>query len=95
MKFALLTLGNGVLTKDFVFFTTATGQLADSRGHFTLSADGIALLNPNTHTCPVFRSQMDAELTKKIYDKVPILTDEALGRAAIPGTSASDRCCST
>jgi len=69
----------GVLTTDFVFFATATGQLADSRGYFTLNADDIALPNPNTRACPVFRSQMDAKLTKKIYGKVPVLIDKALG----------------
>ncbi|MFN9906692.1 MAG: hypothetical protein ACK56F_11320, partial [bacterium] len=45
-KFALLTLGDGVDSTDFVFFATATNQLADSRRHFTLSADEIALINP-------------------------------------------------
>jgi hypothetical protein len=78
MKFALLTLGNGVEETDFVFFATAVNQLADQRRHFTLSADEIALISPNTRTCPVFRSQMDAELTKKIYGRVPVLIDDAL-----------------
>jgi len=66
------------LNTDFVFFATTAQQLSDSPRHFTLSADDIALINPNTRTCPVFRSQMDAELTKKIYGKVPVLIDEAL-----------------
>lgn len=78
-KFALLTLGAGADATDFVFFATAVNQLSDEQRHFTLSADDIALLNPNTRTCPVFRSQMDAELTKKIYAKVPVLIDEAMG----------------
>jgi hypothetical protein len=84
MKFALLTLGDGVDATDFVFFATATSQLTDQRRHFTLSADDIALINPNTRTCPVFRSQMDAELTKKIYSEVPVLIDEALGEVGNP-----------
>ena len=84
MKFALLTLGDGVDTTDFVFFATATSQLADQRRHFTLSADDIALINPNTRTCPVFRSQFDAKLTKKIYGHVPVLIDEALGDQGNP-----------
>jgi hypothetical protein len=83
-KFALLTLGDGVEATDFVFFSTAVNQLADQRRHFTLSADDIALINPNTRTCPVFRSQMDAELTKKIYGRVPVLIDEALGAQGNP-----------
>ena len=35
----------------------------------------MALLNPNTRTCPVFRSRRDAELTKAIYRRVPVLID--------------------
>jgi len=84
MKFALLTLGDGVDATDFVFFATATQQLSDSRRHFTLTADDVALINPNTRTCPVFRSQMDAELTKKIYGRVPVLIDEAMGEDGNP-----------
>ena len=83
-KFALLTLGYGVEATDFVFFATAVNQLADDRRHFTLTADDIALINPNTRTCPVFRSQMDAELTKKVYGQVPVLIDEAMGEQGNP-----------
>jgi hypothetical protein len=81
-KFAVLTLGEKVESTDFVFFATAVNQLADQRRHFTLSTDDIALINPNTRTCPVFRSQMDAELTKKIYSTVPVLVSEAGERSA-------------
>ena len=77
MKFALLTLSDKADKIDFVFFAKAVSQLADQRRHFTLSADEISLLNPNTRTCPTFRSQMDAELTKQIYGRVPILLDES------------------
>jgi hypothetical protein len=72
-------LGEKVESTDFVFFAAAVNQLADQRRHFTLSADDIALINPNTRTCPVFRSQMDAELTKNIYSQLPVLIDESLG----------------
>ena len=39
-------------------------------------ADDFALLNPNTRTCPIFRSRRDAELTKAIYRRVPVLVRE-------------------
>jgi hypothetical protein len=78
----VLTLGIGVKSTDFVFFASAVNQLADQRRHFTLSADDIALINPNTRTCPVFRSQMDAELTKKIYMQVPVLINESITNKA-------------
>jgi hypothetical protein len=80
-KFALLTLGDGVGATDFVFFATATTQLVDQRRHFTLSADDIALINPNTRTCPVFRSQMDALLTRKMHSNCTILTNREVKSA--------------
>ena len=83
-KFALLTLGDKVDSTDFVFFATAVNQLADQRRHFTLSAYDIALINPNTRTCPVFRSQMDAGLTKKIYGQFSVLIEDALGAKGNP-----------
>ncbi|MEY3768350.1 MAG: hypothetical protein RLZZ11_1420, partial [Cyanobacteriota bacterium] len=83
-KFALLSLGDRTEATDFVFFATAISQLADRRRHFSLSADEIALINPNTRTCPVFRSQMDAVLTKKIYSRVPVLIDDAMGEKGNP-----------
>ena len=33
-------------------------------------------MNPNTLTCPIFRSQRDGDLTKGIYKRVPILIDQ-------------------
>ena len=84
LKFSLLTLGNGELQTDFVFFATNTNQLSDKRRHFTLSSGEISMINPNTRTCPVFRSQMDAELTKKIYGRVPVLIKDELGEEGNP-----------
>ncbi len=82
-KFCALTLGREESAR-FVFFATNTTQLDDDRRSFTLSGTEIALLNPNTRTCPVFRSQADAELTKKIYSRVPVLIDESKGAAGNP-----------
>jgi hypothetical protein len=82
-KFSLITLGKAERT-DFVFSALQTRDLSDHRRHFTLESDDFSLLNPNSRTCPVFRSQMDAELTKKIYSRVPVLIDEALGDQGNP-----------
>lgn len=76
LKFCLLTLGASDEAR-FAFFLTNADQLKDPRRSFTLAAEDIALLNPNTRTCPVFRSQKDAEITKQIYRRVPVLWDEA------------------
>ncbi len=80
MKFCLLSLTgkdrpvNG--GADFVFFATNTTHLLENERHFTLTSEDITLLNPNTKTCPIFRSKRDAELTKYIYHRVPVLIDE-------------------
>jgi len=41
-------------------------------------------INPNTKTAPVFRSNADAELTKKLYSRVPVLIDENKGAEGNP-----------
>jgi hypothetical protein len=84
MKFSLVTLGRADGTASFAFFLTRTEQLADERRRFTLTEEDIALINPNTHTAPIFRSQADAELTKGIYRRVPVLVDEGAGEANNP-----------
>ncbi|VCU68818.1 putative type I restriction enzymeP M protein [Pigmentiphaga humi] len=75
-KFCLLTLGQAEAAR-FVCFATQVSHLADPRRHFTLTPQEFALINPNTRTCPVFRSQRDAELTKKLYRQAPVLIREA------------------
>lgn len=80
MKFSLLTLtGLGAPATrgaEFAFFCHQTDDLRDENRRFILSAEDIALLNPNTRTCPVFRTRRDAEITKGIYRRVPVLIRE-------------------
>jgi hypothetical protein len=82
-KFCLFTSGRGTqpITEQaaFIFFAHGADDLRDPERRFTLSAEDIALLNPNTRTCPIFRAQRDAELTKAIYRRVPVLIREAQG----------------
>jgi len=78
-KFCLLTItGTEARQKsaDFVFFARQTTNLQEENRHFSLSAKDIALLNPNTRTCPIFRSKRDMELTKAIYQRMPVLVKE-------------------
>jgi len=75
VKFSLITLGVSD-TIDFAFYLTDPDQLLESSRRFTLEPGDFALMNPNTKTCPVFRSKMDAELTRKIYRHVPVLIRE-------------------
>ena len=83
-KFCLLTLGSGIERASYVFFATKTAHLRDERREFELTRREIRLLNPNTRTAPVFRSNADARLAKKIYSRVPVLIDEARGEAGNP-----------
>ncbi|WP_231113231.1 Eco57I restriction-modification methylase domain-containing protein [Pandoraea pnomenusa] len=80
-KFSLLTLGV-VTQSEFVCFATHVEHLEDSRRRFTLTPDEFGLINPNTRTCPVFRSERDAELTKKLYRSAPVLIKEAVADEA-------------
>jgi hypothetical protein len=61
---------------DLVFYARGVADLMDAERHFVLSATDIALLNPNTHTCPAFRWRRDSELTSAIYRRMPILIRE-------------------
>ncbi|MBV6512035.1 MAG: hypothetical protein FMNOHCHN_01525 [Ignavibacteriaceae bacterium] len=81
-KFCLLTL-SGLLNKHnlamFGFFLTRVEHLQDKMRVFNLSKEDFLRLNPNTKTCPVFRTRVDAELTTKIYKQVPVLVNEEKG----------------
>lgn len=63
-KFCLLTLG-AAEKADFVCFAANMSHLSDSRRRFQLRPEDFELLNPNTGSCPVFRSNADAELTRE------------------------------
>jgi very-short-patch-repair endonuclease len=79
MKFCLLTLTGSRTQTDattFTFFATRTEHLRDPRRAFRLSATDIARINPNTRTLPVFRTRQDADLTRAIYQRVPVLVNE-------------------
>jgi len=83
-KFCLMTLGHAEASR-FVYFATNISQLADARREFRLTPADFALINPNTLTCPVFRSKHDAELTKKLYSNAPVLIREAVTRMGSDG----------
>jgi hypothetical protein len=85
--FCLLTLRGAKTTAgeaEFAFDLRSTLDLSDPERRFNLSAEDIALLNPNTHTCPIFRTRRDAELTKAIYRRVPVFVNEAKGNTGNP-----------
>lgn len=71
-KFSLMTLG-AASQAEFVCFATQVEHLGDARRRFTVSPDEFVLINPNSLTCPIFRSQRDAELVKRLYRALPVL----------------------
>jgi hypothetical protein len=77
-KFCLLTASgaNGSnVPATLVFFALSVGELNDSARRFQLTGGDIATLNPNSRTCPVFRSVHDAELSKWLFMRNRILVD--------------------
>jgi hypothetical protein len=82
-KFSLLTMagiGNSkrIFSMQFAFFLTQPSQLRDESRTFSLTSEDFNRLNPNTKTCPIFRTRIDAELTSKIYERVPVLVNETI-----------------
>lgn len=69
-KFCLLTAGQKQTKPRAVqggFYLTRLDHLLDPNRIYTLQTSDFTLLNPNTKTCPTFRTSRDAELTAKIY----------------------------
>ncbi|MCC6179445.1 MAG: N-6 DNA methylase [Chloroflexi bacterium] len=84
-KFCLLTVRGWTdhdRPADFAFFSTSIDHLREPDRHFTLTAEDFALFNPNTRTCPVFRSKRDAEIAKKMYRRAGVFWKEARGADA-------------
>ncbi|MFA7238756.1 MAG: N-6 DNA methylase [Sulfuricellaceae bacterium] len=73
--FCLFTVGTTPQAQ-FIFDVDKISDLAESRKWYELSTTEFGLLNPNTRTLPTFRSQRDAELTKKLYRAAPVLIEE-------------------
>jgi hypothetical protein len=83
-KFCLLTLAgpaSPVERAKFAFFLHHPDDLAREGARFELSPDELLLLNPNTGTCPVFRSRRDAEITLAIYRHWPVLVRDGATHA--------------
>ena len=78
-KFSLLTLtGDTRPARDaqLLFFARDITDLDDVNYRFTLSQEDFRLINPNTLTCAVFRTHRDAEITKSVYRKAPVLMQD-------------------
>ena len=61
------------------FFLHDSKTIEDPDRCFTLAPADFDLVNPNTGTAPVFRTRRDAEITRGIYDRHPVLVDRSGG----------------
>lgn len=80
MRFCLLTISGAKINNEspeFVFFALNTTDAVNPLYRFNLTLDDFQLMNPNTKTCPTFRSVGDANLTKKIYQLSKVLVDRS------------------
>lgn len=87
LKFSILVFSGQArrhAKTDYVFFAHATEDLTEKKRHIVLTPADIALLNPNTRTCPIFRTRRDAKLTKAIYRRAPILIEHSRGDRGNP-----------
>ncbi len=76
MKFCLLTItGEDIKNEkmEFSFFCHLPEDIRKPIKLITLTTHDLTRLNPNTRTLPVFRTRQDADLTRAIYSRVPVL----------------------
>jgi len=78
-KFCLLIMSGkvGISQSDLTFFIHDLDELNDKSKHFTLTPTEIWSINPNTGNCPIFRTKRDAEITKGVYQRIPILINKS------------------
>lgn len=81
-KFCLLTAGKKTNSSHSVnggFYLRRMDHLLDPNRIYSIQTKDFAKLNPNTKTCPVFRTSKDANLTAKIYRTSHIIENENTG----------------
>ena len=61
------------------FFLHDTNTINDPDRCFPLAPDDFARVNPNTGTAPIFRTRRDADITRRIYERHPVLVDRSDG----------------
>lgn len=81
-RFVLLTItgaGVSIATPTFVAYARQVAEVQYHEKRYGLSTTDIRRLNPNTQTLALFRHVRDAEITTKIFRRVPVLIDESKG----------------
>ncbi|MHC5916246.1 MAG: Eco57I restriction-modification methylase domain-containing protein [Nostoc sp.] len=67
------------LPTKFVFKIAKILEINNLDKKVEITPSDFIVLNPNTRNCPIFRTNADAELTKKIYQLIPVLENEQTG----------------
>ncbi len=81
-KFCALIVGGEARRFDetrCAFFLHDTKAIHDENRCFPLAPSDFARVNPNTGTAPVFRTRRDADITRQIYERHPVLVDRSGG----------------
>ena len=81
-KFCALVFGGEQRTfeqTDCAFFLHDPATIHDADRCFPLAPSDFARVNPNTGTAPVFRTRRDADITRGIYRRHPVLVDHSKG----------------
>lgn len=86
-RFCLLTVrGKGWVTAPakFACWLTSVDDLADQSKMFELDSEAFIRMSPNTGSCPMFRSRMEAELVIEMYKRTGVIRDDHNRRESWP-----------
>lgn len=59
------------------FYLRNINEILNPDKVFVIEPRNFALVNPNTGTAPIFRSQRDADITREIYNTLPVLVNRS------------------
>jgi len=83
-RFTLLTVAGPKCNSGVITISVLNEEVRDLETHekvWRLTQKDTQLINPNTHTCPLFQTSHDAGLVTDIYRKHPILIKEGSGES--------------
>ena len=78
-QFVILNFGGSSVSckkPDFIFGVMKVEEIDVLSRHVVITGADIRMLNPNTRTCPIFHSNRDAAITKRIYKRLSVLIDK-------------------
>ena len=81
-KFCAIAIGSTERTFEVTkcgFFLNGAAATKDPDRCFPLAAGDFVKVNPNTGTAPIFRTRRDADITRGIYERQPVLVDRSHG----------------